>query len=98
MLLIRAPGSAARIPGWAHDGDGLPRVRSAGPWLATPGRFFPGWRRHVTEADLAAAAVQEATAAQAAAADGAAPTAGWCKIIGDWAWDEPPCRWRFSAR
>ncbi len=81
VLLIRAPGSAARIPGWAHDADGLPRVRSAGPWLATPGRFFPGWGRHVTEAELAGAAVQEAAAG---------PAAGWCKVIGDWAWDEPP--------
>ena len=142
VLLIRAPGSAARIPGWAHDADGLPRVRSAGPWLATPGRFFPGWGRRVTEADLAAAAVQEAAAALEAAQDatqaapgpgtgpaspaagvatsaapspaaapavppppgtapsadprqarpaaGIAPAAGWCKIIGDWAWDEPP--------
>ena len=54
VLLIRAPGSAARIPGWAHDAEGLPRVRSAGPWLATPGRFFPAWGRHVTEAELPA--------------------------------------------
>ena len=111
VLLIRTPGSAARIPDWAHDSDGLPRVRSAGPWLATPGRFFPGWGRHVTEADLAAAAVQEAAAAQAAAAltrgpaaatpagapsagtpppAAAPPAEGWCKVIGDWAWDEPP--------
>ncbi len=122
VLLIRAPGAAARIPGWAHDADGLPRVRSAGPWLATPGRFFPGWGRHVTEAELAGAAVQEAAAARAAAAQAATgqaagaqaagpqaagapsaaaappgtpgsgppPAAGWCKIIGDWAWDEPP--------
>ncbi len=117
VLLIRAPGAAARIPGWAHDADGLPRVRSAGPWLATPGRFFPGWGRHVTEAELAEAAVQEATAALAAAqgpetaqgpgggsgpgsrtstrlaapaAPRPVPAAGWCKIIGDWAWDEPP--------
>ncbi|HEY8043822.1 MAG TPA: amidohydrolase family protein [Streptosporangiaceae bacterium] len=111
VLLIRAPGAAARIPGWAHDADGLPRVRSAGPWLATPGRFFPGWGRHVTEAELAGAAVQEAAAARDAAAQpagappgagqaagpppgasgsGPAPVAGWCKIIGDWAWDEPP--------
>jgi len=114
VLLIRAPGSAARIPGWAHDAEGLPRVRSAGPWLATPGRFFPSWGRHVTEAELAGAAAEEAAAAReaasgqeaagpaggdlgtglasgpaAAAAPGPAP-AGWCKIIGDWAWDEPP--------
>src|ERR1700722_18121714 len=90
VLLIRAPGSAARIPGWAHDAEGLPRVRSAGPWLATPGRFFPGWGRHVTEAELAETAVQEAQDAAAAAtgappASGTGPVAGWCKIIGDWA-------------
>ena len=115
VLLIRAPGSAARIPGWAHDADGLPRVRSAGPWLATPGRFFAGWGRHVTEAELAGAAAEEAAAAREAAArptaaaqagperatglgtgqaasapPALAPAAGWCKIIGDWAWDEPP--------
>ena len=113
VLLIRAPGSAARIPAWAHDAEGLPRVRSAGPWLATPGRFFPSWGRHVTEADLPGAAAEEAAAAQeavsrpeaagpaggqpgtglgAASAPGAVPAAaaGWCKIIGDWAWDEPP--------
>ena len=125
VLLIRAPGSAARIPGWAHDADGLPRVRSAGPWLATPGRFFPGWGRHVTEAELAQAAVRRppwpprrplprqdrrrpapaghpppapappgtATAARPSARrPSARPSsrAGWCKIIGDWAWDEPP--------
>src|SRR3984957_19066044 len=90
VLLIRAPGAAPRIPGWAHDAEGLPRVRSAGPWLATPGRFFPGWGRHVTEAELAQTAVQEAQDAAAAAtgappASGTGPVAGWCKIIGDWA-------------
>ncbi len=104
VLLVRAPGAAARIPGWAHDAEGLPRVRSAGPWLATPGRFFPDWGRHVTEAELAVAAVQEAAAARQAAAPastaapaaspspatGLIPAAGWCKVIGDWSWDEPP--------
>ena len=75
VLLIRAPGAAARIPGWAHDADGLPRVRSAGPWLATPGRFFAGWGRHVAEAELAGAAVQEATAALAAAQASTSPEA-----------------------
>src|ERR1700722_2474182 len=71
VLLIRAPGAAARIPGWAHDAEGLPRVRSAGPWLATPGRFFPGWGRRVSEAGLARAAVEEAAAALEAAQDAA---------------------------
>ncbi|HEX3588464.1 MAG TPA: amidohydrolase family protein [Pseudonocardiaceae bacterium] len=79
VLLVRTPGSAARIPDWAHDEPDLPRVQSAGPWLATPGRFFPGGGRDVSEAGLVAAAVEEATA-----------STGWCKVIGDWRPDEPP--------
>ena len=117
VLLIRAPGSAARIPGWAHDADGLPRVRSAGPWLATPGRFFPAGaatsrRRNWPRPPLrrpqprSEAAARPQAAGQAgrepsgglgtgqAAASGPGPApwpaTGWCKIIGDWAWDEPP--------
>ena len=104
VLLIRAPGSAARIPGWAHDSESLPRVRSAGPWLATPGRFFPGWGRHVTEAELAEAAVRRQRSRPGGRSRGRHrlsgrhhPAAGWCKIIGDWAWDEPRCRSLFSA-
>ncbi|WP_253208800.1 amidohydrolase family protein [Streptomyces niphimycinicus] len=56
----------------------LPRVRSAGRWLATPGRFFPGFGRDVTEADLVRAAVEEAKA-----------SSGWCKVVVDWKYDEP---------
>jgi imidazolonepropionase-like amidohydrolase len=78
VLLVRAPGSAARIPDWVHDDPDLPRVRSAGPWLATPGRFFPGYGRDVGEEQLVAAAVEEARG-----------SSGWCKIIGDWKHDEP---------
>ncbi|MGW7368586.1 amidohydrolase family protein [Streptomyces sp. NPDC054841] len=78
VLLVRTPGTAARMPAWV-DGDGeLPRVRSAGRWLATPGRFFPGFGRDVREDELPVAAVEEATA-----------SSGWCKVIGDWRWDEP---------
>jgi imidazolonepropionase-like amidohydrolase len=79
VLLVRTPGSAARMPAWITDDDTLPRVRSAGPWLATPGRFFADFGRHITEDELVAAAVEEATAAS-----------GWCKIIGDWLPDGPP--------
>ncbi|GAA5178809.1 amidohydrolase family protein [Rugosimonospora acidiphila] len=78
-LAIRAPGMASRLPGWVHDDPRLPRVRSAGRWLTTPGRFFPGWGREVDEQELVAACVQEATASE-----------GWCKIIGDWRHDQPP--------
>lgn len=77
VLLVRTPGTAARMPDWVHRDEELPRVRSAGRWLATPGRFFPGYGRDVEEAGLIAAAVEEATAA------------GWCKVIGDWRSDEP---------
>ncbi len=79
ILAIRAPGMAARLPDWVHDDPELPRVRAAGRWLATPGRFFPGYGRDVAEADLVAACVEEAAA-----------SGGWCKIIGDWRFGEPP--------
>ena len=77
VLLVRTPGSAGRIPGRVDEDPHLPRVRSAGPWLATPGRFFPGHGRDVTEEELVAAAVEEATA-----------SSGWCKVIGDWTPDQ----------
>lgn len=79
VLLVRTPGSAARIPAWAGEREDLPRIRSAGPWLAMPGRFFPGWGRRITEAQLVQAAVEEATA-----------SSGWCKVIGDWGPGDPP--------
>ncbi|MGW4512924.1 amidohydrolase family protein [Streptomyces sp. NPDC004393] len=78
VLLVRTPGSAARIPSWVDEDPGMPRVRSAGRWLATPGRFFPGFGRDVSEADLVQAAVEEAKA-----------SFGWCKVIADWKHDEP---------
>lgn len=79
VLLVRAPGSAARFPDWVHDDQDLPRVRTAGPWLATPGRFFPGYGRDVSEEQLVTAAVEEVKA-----------STGWCKVIGDWKPDGPP--------
>jgi imidazolonepropionase-like amidohydrolase len=78
VLLIRAPGSAARIPAWVDEDPELPRVRSAGRWLATPGRFVPGFGRDVTEAELVAAAVEEAVS-----------SSGWCKVIADWEFGDP---------
>jgi imidazolonepropionase-like amidohydrolase len=78
VLLVRTPGTAARIPDRLRDDPDLPRIRSAGPWLATPGRFFPGYGRDVTEGQLVAAAVEEANA-----------SSGWCKVVGDWMPDAP---------
>lgn len=79
VLLVRTPGSAAPIPGWVDEDPDLPRVHSAGRWLATPGRFFPGVGRDVSEAGLVHAAVEEAKT-----------SSGWCKVIADWKYDEPP--------
>ncbi|MFJ7947839.1 amidohydrolase family protein [Streptomyces sp. NPDC096354] len=79
VLLVRTPGSAAPIPGWVDEDPDMPRVRSAGRWLATPGRFFPGVGRDVSEAGLVHAAVEEAKA-----------SSGWCKVVADWKYDEPP--------
>ncbi|MEV7421532.1 amidohydrolase family protein [Streptomyces sp. NPDC091212] len=78
VLLVRTPGTAAALPGWVDTDEDLPRVRSAGRWLATPGRFFPGLGRDISEDQLVAAAVEEAAAG------------GWCKVVGDWRWNEPP--------
>ncbi|MGW1432462.1 amidohydrolase family protein [Streptomyces sp. NPDC002431] len=78
VLAVRTPGTARRMPAWVADDPELPRVTSAGRWLATPGRFFPGFGRDVSEAELVRAAVEEATA-----------SSGWCKVVGDWAADEP---------
>jgi imidazolonepropionase-like amidohydrolase len=78
VLLVRTPGSAARLPEWAFHEHDLPRVTSAGRWLAPPGRFFPKYGRDVTEEELVSAAVEEAQAAS-----------GWCKIIADWLPDQP---------
>ncbi|GIH10370.1 amidohydrolase [Rhizocola hellebori] len=73
VLAVRTPGSVARLPGWAYQDAGLPRIQSAGRWLAPPEMFFAGHGRDVTLDELVAAAVEEATAAN-----------GWCKVIGDW--------------
>ncbi|MEE1750106.1 MULTISPECIES: amidohydrolase family protein [unclassified Streptomyces] len=78
VLAVRTPGTAQRMPAWVAEDPELPRVTSAGRWLATPGRFFPGFGRDVSEAELVRAAVEEATA-----------SSGWCKVISDWAADEP---------
>ncbi|MEV6166364.1 amidohydrolase family protein [Streptomyces sp. NPDC052052] len=78
VLAVRTPGTAQRMPAWVEKDPDLPHVVSAGRWLATPGRFFPGAGRDVSEAELVRAAVEEARA-----------SSGWCKVIGDWRLDEP---------
>jgi imidazolonepropionase-like amidohydrolase len=77
VTAVRALGAPGRLPGWAGQDPELPQVIGGGPWLSTPGLFFPGWGREVAEADL-----PDAAAGEAAAGD------GWVKLRGDWVVDE----------
>ncbi len=72
ILAIREPGGPNGESATLGPADGLPRVFSAGRWLAPSGRFFEGWAREVEPGRLAEAAVEEAAAG------------GWAKVIGDW--------------
>ncbi|GAA3567081.1 amidohydrolase family protein [Amycolatopsis ultiminotia] len=80
VLLVRVPGSTVRIPAWAEADPTLPRIRSAGRWLAPNGCFYPGYGREIGEHELIEAAVEETGA-----------SSGWCKIIGDWEPGEASC-------
>jgi imidazolonepropionase-like amidohydrolase len=77
VLAVRVAGAPSRFPSWVAADASVPRVISAGPWLSTAGMFFPGWGREVAEADLPAAAAEEALASD-----------GWVKLRGDWIVDE----------
>jgi imidazolonepropionase-like amidohydrolase len=77
VTAVRVLGAPSRLPGWVGEDPELPRVLSAGPWLSTPGLFFPGWGREVAEAELPDAAAEEAAAGD-----------GWVKLRGDWIVDE----------
>ena len=77
VTAVRVAGAPSRLPGWVGKDAELPRVISAGPWLSTPGLFFPGWGREVAEAELPDAAAEEAAAGD-----------GWVKLRGDWIVDE----------
>jgi imidazolonepropionase-like amidohydrolase len=78
VLLVRAPGSVEHVPSWVDEDPDLPRIHSAGHWLAQPGTFFEGAGRKLPHDQLVAAAVEEATA-----------SGRWCKIIGDWRLEDP---------
>jgi len=77
VTAVRVAGAPGRLPGWVGEEAQLPRVISAGPWLSTPGLFFPGWGREVAEAELPDAAAEEAASGD-----------GWVKLRGDWIVDE----------
>jgi len=74
VMLLRVPGSAARLPAWFARTTGSRGSTGAGPWLAATGRFFPDWGRQVEPAALPQVAVhgqhhEGCAAAVAAGAD-----------------------------
>lgn len=73
VLVVREPGGPNRTSSGIGPHEGLPRVYTAGRFLAPPGGYFPGLAREMTEAGLPDAAEEEARASGA-----------WAKVIGDW--------------
>jgi len=72
VLAVREPGSPDRASAGLGPDEGLPRVVTAGRFLAPPGRYFPGLAREVVEAELPDAALEELAA-----------SGDWVKLIGD---------------
>ncbi|GAB3857212.1 amidohydrolase family protein [Dactylosporangium cerinum] len=75
--LLRVPGHRVPIPPDLRDRPDLPRLVTAGPWLAWDGLQELDDLQTVP-ADLPAAGVAEALAND-----------GWCKTYGDWEFDRP---------
>ena len=72
VLAVREPGSPDYSAHGIGPAEGLPRVTTAGRFLAPPDRYFPGLARAVTDDELPDAAVEEHQASGA-----------WVKLIGD---------------
>jgi len=72
VLAIREPGSPNHISRQIGPHEGLPRVITAGRFLAPKGRYIPGLGRETDEASLPQAAEEEAKASGA-----------WAKVVGD---------------
>ena len=86
VLLVREPGSADHSSGSIGPSEGLPRVITAGRFLAPPGRYFPGLAREVSDDELPDAAEQELRAGS-----------GWAKVIGDSPLPGPDLQRTFAA-
>lgn len=82
VLVVREPGGPDRSSKGIGPAQGLPRVQTAGQFLAPFGGYFPGLPREIAVEDLPVAAVEEARASGA-----------WAKAIGDF----PDENGRFAA-
>lgn len=70
---VRVPGTRDPVPPELLDDPELPRITTAGRWLAWSGLHEVDTEAHHRAGDLVAAAVAEATA-----------SGGWCKLVADW--------------
>lgn len=75
VTLLRSPGASGFYPSWLDQDPTLPRVRSAGPWLAAEGGFFERAGLQLPVDELPSAAEEHAR------------VTGWCKVILDWSHD-----------
>jgi len=72
VLLVREPGSPTRAARDLGPEQGLPRIQTAGRFVAGVGRYFPGLAREVTPDELPDAAVDEFLW-----------SSHWAKVVGD---------------
>src|ERR1041385_4296022 len=72
VLAIREPGSPNYLSKKIGPQDGLPRVLTAGRFLAPKGRYFPGLGREADDTSLPDIAEEEAR-----------QSGTWVKVIGD---------------
>ncbi len=86
VLAIREPGSPNHASTGIGPTSGLPRVYTAGRFLAPVGRYFPSLAREVADAELPDAAVEEF-----------AVSGAWVKVIGDSPIPGPGLEPTFSA-
>jgi len=86
VLLVREPGGPDRVSTGIGVRDGLPRIITAGRFLASMGGYFPGLAREVPDAALPDAAAEEAQMSGA-----------WAKVIGDWVDEEGNAQVNFRS-
>ena len=86
VLLVREPGGPDHSSTGIGPAQGLPRVQTAGRFLAPPDMYFPGLAREVTDDQLPDAAAEELAAGT-----------GWAKVIGDTPFGEPGMTPTFSG-
>ena len=77
VLLVREPGSPTRAARDLGPDEGLPRIHTAGRFLAGSGRYFPGLAREVSADELPVAVAEEL-----------AWSGRWAKVIGDFFGDD----------